>query len=467
VSRRALLAAVFVGLASGSLSAEEKGPYAEGSLAWIASDRLDLVGTVAVEIPLVDVSRWRVFTALSAVTAIEKSTSNFTFLVDQVNYAARFGARRQIEGHGAVEFYAGEQGLELVDADGFFRVRVVGAAWESRDFHRAFGPFGWTGRVAAAAVVEHHGVDAIATASGQVRYVGPVGQTRSVGLGADASFDALFGDDHGADFAAGPRVEFDLTGDRRFGLFARWLHAGNPLGLGSSGVIAGFDFAEGVYAGGPRATPPEITGLAAAGAGSGGRGLARLDIRVATPPFLRGTTASVEVDGNVLTAEDRNDLFYLYDVGIAHPVAAAWLAGVWFHHRSNHVAGAFNETVTSINALETGVESDGWNRAEPSGFEGKAGALDARLRVGWLINSSFGEDTGWHARGGARWSSPELGPARIYVSAEAERGDVAASAYAAGALLPRGWDLRIEFRHDEQWFSVERRARLAIATLRY
>jgi hypothetical protein len=159
-------------------------------------------------------------------------------------------------------------------------------------------------------------------------------------------------------------------------------------------------------------------------------------------------------------------LFYLYDVGIAHPFAA-WRTGVWFHHRSNHVIGSANPEITSINVLETGVESNGWNRAEPSGFVGRAGAFDARVRAGWLIDSAFGEDTGWHARAGARWSFPGQGPSRGYVLAELERGDVAESVYAAGAMLPRGWDVRVEVRHDEQLFSVDRRAQLAIVTLRY
>ncbi len=123
--------------------------------------------------------------------------------------------------------------------------------------------------------------------------------------------------------------------------------------------------------------------------------------------------------------------------------------------------------MTSINALEAGIESAGWNRAEPAGAIGRAGVLDARLRAGWLIDSAFGEDAHWHARGGLRWASLPLGAARIYVGVELERGDVSASAYAAGALLPRGWDVRVEVRHDEQLFSVDPRARLVVATLRY
>jgi hypothetical protein len=466
VSARAIFVVLLACAYPGASRAQESGPYAEGSLAWIASDRLDLVGTVAAELPFAQVGSWRLFTSVRAVTAIERASSNFTFLVDQVSYGLHVGARRELAGHGAVEVFAGEEGFVLVDAAGAARVRLLGAAWESRDYHRASGAFGWSGRASLAAVVEHRDVDAVAVATGSVRFLGRATRGGRVAIGADATTDALVGKDGGVDLSIGPRVEFDLGADRRFGVFVRWLHGGNPLGLGTDGVMAGFDVAEGVRPGGARPTPPEIAGLCAAGAGDGGRGLATVELRVASPPFFRGTSFEIEVDGHVLTSDDANDLFYLYDVGVAQPFAA-WRAGVWFHHRSNHVVNELNATVTSINVLEAGVESAGWNRAEPGVALGRAGAIDAQVRAGWLIDSTFGEDASWHARGGVRWSSPELGSARIYVSIGLERGDVAGSTYALGTLLPRGWDLRVEVLHDEQLFSVDRRARVAVATLRY
>lgn len=466
MKRSAAAAVLVVCCALCPVRAEERGPFAEGSLAWTSSDDLDLVGAMAVEFPFATVGPWRIFGSARAVTAIEKATSNFTFLVDRVSYSAYAGARRPLRRLGVVELFAGEQGFDVVDAGGRGRVRVVGAAWESANFHRGFGPPGWSGRAALAAVVEDRGVSASATASGAVRFMGIISHSGRIGFGADASCDALIGNDSGADVAIGPRVEFDLGQDRRFGLFLRWLDAGNPLGIGADGVMAGFDFAEGVHHEGARPVPPEIAGLAAAGAGSDGRSLARLDFRVASPPFLSGTYAMIEVDGNVLTADDLNDLFYLYDVGVVHPVAS-FGAGVWFHHRSNHVINDVNPTVTSIDVLEAGVESSGWNRDEPGISIGRAGDIDVQLRAGWLIDSSFGKDSWWHARGGVRWASPSLGPTRITVSAALERGDVSGSRYAAGLLLPRGWNVEVEFRHDEQLFSAYQRARLLTASLRY
>jgi hypothetical protein len=66
-----------------------------------------------------------------------------------------------------------------------------------------------------------------------------------------------------------------------------------------------------------------------------------------------------------------------------------------------------------------------------------------------------------------RWASPPWARVRLYLSAELERGDVDASDYAAGLLLPRGWDLRVEVAHDEQLFSADQRGTLGVATLRF
>ena len=464
--RRAWPAALLIGAAAGAALAADDGPSAEGSLAWISSDRLSLIGTISADVPIAESGRWRVAVAARAMTAIERVASSFTFVVDRVSYTAQLSARRVFARGDALELFAGEQGVEQVDAPGSARVRLVGAGWESPGYRRAFGPFGWSGRVSAAPVLEHHGVDAFFSASGAVRYLHKTTRRRGIAVGADATVDALFGRDGGADVAIGPRMEFDLAGDRRFGVFLRWQRARNPLGVSADGLLLGFDFAEGSYSEGPRPVPPEISGSCFAGTGEERRGVARLDLHVASPPFLSGTYAEIEVAGNILTADDLNDLYYTYDVGVAHPLSS-WRAGAWFHHRSNHVAGGLNETVTSINVFEGGVDSAGWDRAEPSGLTGRAGSLDARLRAGWLIDSAFPGDARWHARGGARWAFPALRRVRFYLSADFERGRVAASRYAAGALLPRGWDLRIEVLHDEQLFSADPRARVVLAGLRY
>ena len=463
----ALAAGIALAVAGSATAAraDDDGAYVDGSLAWIFSDRLDLIGRMAAEVPLAQAGPWRVFAGAEAVTAIEKA-SDFTFQVDQVDYAVTLGARRALSpGCGAVEAFVAERGRQAVDTFGTARVRIAGAAWESGSYREVFGDGGWAGRIALAGVFEDRGVDGAATADGSVRWMRRLTGRIAWSAGIEAESHALFGRDHGVDWLAGPRVDFDLGGDRRFGLYAKWLSSGNPLGLETDGLLVGFDFAQGPRRG-PRPVPPEIAGLVAAGGGDGGRALARLAVRVASPPFLGGTRGEIEVDGNALTGPDVNDLYYYYDVGVAHPVGG-WPVGVWFHHRSDHVLDQVNPSVESDNVIEAGVESSGWNRAEPGVELGRAGAVDLRARVGWVADSSFDSEVAWHVRGGLRWSSPAWRGVRLYASAEAERGDVEGSRYALGFLLPRGWDAAVEQRHDAALYSGDRRATLGVATLRF
>lgn len=462
---RALLAGA---LAASSLAAAEPevepppSPEVAGSLAWVGSDRLDLAGVLRARVPLASSGRWSALLDTEAVTAIRKAQS-LTFLVDTVGYRAGLLARRRLGRAGDVTFGGVERGIENADAPGTARVRTIEAAWESAGYARAFGPEGLSGRAAVGVVVARTGIDATATAAGEIRWMKRVGR---ILVGAAAGVDALVGRDGGADATAGPRVAVDLGGDRRAGFFVSWLHGRNPFGLGTDGVLAGFDLAQGAGAPAGRPVPPEVSGLVAGGGGDGGRAAGRLLVRVATPGFAGGTAIEAEVDANVLTASDGNDLYYLYDVGASHPVGRFRVGG-YFHHRSNHLLDRANPTVTSIDVVEAGFETQGYRRGAASGLDlGRAGTLALRVRAGWLVDSAFGEHERWHARGAARWLLPGLrGSVRPYVGAASERGDIGGSAYDAGLALPRGWDVRVEKRHDEQLYARDRRLLLALATL--
>ncbi|HEX4823210.1 MAG TPA: hypothetical protein VFV19_02750 [Candidatus Polarisedimenticolaceae bacterium] len=463
--RGAAAALVALALAPAALAGEDEA-YARGSLAWFSSARYELLGTLDAEVPLATPGDWRVAVRAGLLTAIENA-SGFTFAVGQIDYRVELAARRPL-GRGSLELFAGEHGFQVVDDAGRARVREAGIAWASPGFFDAFPENGFAGRAAAAYVFESHGVDASATAAATVRFMHRLGAKQSVAIGVDASADALIGNDHGIDWLAGPRLDVDLGGNRRFGLFARWLSSRNPLGLGTDGLLAGFDLAQGPR--GPRArpVPPEIAGLLAAGGGDAGRASARFDLRVASPPFLGGTYGEIEVDSHVLTSDAGNDLYYLYDAGIAHPLPGdAWRAGLFFHHRSNHLVDGFNPSVTSIDVLEGAIETKGFLGAEPALDFGRAGGLDLSFRAGWLIDSAFGEDESWHARGAIRWATPPWHGARLYLAAAAERGDIASSSYGLGALLPSQWDVRVEIAHDEQLLSGDTRGIFGIATRRF
>ncbi|HUC44045.1 MAG TPA: hypothetical protein VMR65_08405 [Candidatus Sulfotelmatobacter sp.] len=456
----AALSALLVAMASAAAD-EPPAPEASGALSWIDSDKLDLVGVLAARVPVATCGPYEAVVDASAVTAIRKTTAEATFLVEQVGYRLELGARRSLPDRGAVTFGVEERGAVLVDAAGRARVRLVTAGWETQGARLAVGPSGWSGGIEGGVAISHDAVDVTGSLGGRVRWLHPVG---SLLVGVDGDADALLGVDRGADVSAGALAELPLGGDRRLGLTLRWLHGRNPLGLLTDGVMAGFDVTQGIAAPAARPVPPEVSGLVAGGGGDASA-LARLLVRVASAPFLQGTFVAAEVDANVLTASTGNELFYLYDAGVAHPVGRL-IAGGWFYHRSNHLLDHPNDTVTSINVFEGGIETPGYGKAEPGLPLGAAGGLDARLRAGWLASSAFGEDVRYNVRGGLRWSSPDLSPdVRLYVAFEFESGDADRAIAAIGTSLPRGWDVRIETRHEEQLFGREDRSLMGVATL--
>lgn len=455
----AALSALLV--AASAVAAEPPAPEASGALSWIDSDKLDLVGVLAARVPVVSAGPYEAVVDARAVTAIRKTTAEATFLVEQVGYRLALGARRALAERGAMTFGVAERGAVLVDAEGRARVRLVTAGWETQGARLASGPSGWSGGVEGGVVLSHDAIDVTGSLGGRVRWLHPVG---SFLVGVDGDVDALLGADGGTDASGGVLAELPLGGDRRLGLTLRWLHGRNPLGLGTDGVMAGFDVTQGIAAPAARPVPPDVSGLLAGGGGDQSA-LSRLLVRVASSPFLQGTFVAAEVDANVLTASTGNELFYLYDAGVAHPVGRL-IAGGWFYHRSNHLLDHANDAVTSINVFEGGIETPGYGKAEPGLPLGRAGGLDARLRAGWLASSAFGEEVRYNVRGGVRYSSPDLSPdVRLYAAFEFEAGDADRAIAAIGTSLPRGWDVRIETRHEEQLFGREDRSLMGVATL--
>jgi hypothetical protein len=141
-----------------------------------------------------------------------------------------------------------------------------------------------------------------------------------------------------------------------------------------------------------------------------------------------------------------------------------YLTGAYFLHRSNHQLAEPNDIVTSLNVLEAGMETREWYRIGPRPLRHAWGTLDWRGRLGYLIDSSFGEDVRWHLRGGLRWTPPvRLGRGTYpFVALWIETGDVERRIYSAGLSLPPAWDLELRYLVDEQLFSTDRDALLVV-----
>jgi hypothetical protein len=448
----ACLAASAVAPAAGDEGRER--PRSGGRLIWVGSEQLDLLGDLWTELPFAlggaEGFRFSVDTRL----AIEKSRSDFAFQVRDLQYAIEVG-RGFRSSRGGLEIFpfAGQQGKEAVDADGRAWVRYAGVAFASADFRSFDSPGGvrvrW--RLAAGPTLGDHEVRADAVVRGQGRLL--LGRRFEVEVGVDALVDGWHLD---AEVAGGPRFSLPAGQDRRASLFLHYLRGSNPLLLQDDFWMLGFAYEEGESTLPWTGEPPEIDGTLTAGGGDG-RAFGRLLLRMLSPSFAGGTRAVFQVDANVLTADDTDELYYNYHAGIEHPLGG-WFGGAYFFHRSNHQLSEVGDRITALNVVEIGLESPGWTR--PGARAGKGWALfEAFARVGYLVDSSFGEDPLWHARGGFRWSAPvRAGRPQPFVLADGEAGDVARATYALGLALSRASEVRVEYLRDDQYFGQDRTA---------
>lgn len=426
-----------------------------GALSWFFGDDLDLLGDMCVDLP------WRLredtdlFFALDARTNIRKAASDFAFLVQDIDYSAELGLRAHafggpLSGSRAAVF-AGQTGTQRVDADGQPWVRYVGVGLESAGFRDLVDGFQW--RVAAAAVLDEREIeaDAVLRAEARMRRWGP--------LGLDLRLESLpGGGELRGDVRAGPSLWLRTGSTRRLSLFAHYIDSENPLGLGSSGLLVGMDFSESGNGSLPRFTPPDVAGTIGSGAGDG-RVAGLFALRMLSPTFADDLRVVLEVEGDILTADDTGEVYWLYHVGVERERGAVVL-GAWFYHRSNHTLAEPNDRITFINVIEIGAETAGWGR---SGRTRRR--IGARLRAGYLASSSFGEERRWHVRTGARWTPLPARERQPFLQVEAEAGDLERYLFALGIAVAEDVELRLEYREDEQYFGADRNAALFMARL--
>lgn len=415
-----------------------------------------------VGVPVIERGSVGAWLRLDTRTAIEKAGSDLAFDVRDVAYDAEAAFVLETTAGPDVVLAVGQLGRRDVDAPGSAFVRWAGAALESRGFRRTDAE-GLSWRASAAAVLGERSVEADGRVTAGARWLRRVGR---VLVGAEASADALLdGGSVRADLAVGPRLDLALAGDRRVSFHARWMRGRSPLGTGVTGVAVGFDFAEAPGAAG-RAAPPDVGGAVALGAG-GDRVARRLAVRILTPPLAPRWHAVLDVDGNVLTGSGVDELYYLYHVGVEREGTAR--AGVYFHHRSNHVLDRSDQPVTSLNVLEAGVESPGYDRpAAGAGDRRPWGRLEYRFRAGAVLDATIEGSEGWHARAGLMWTtfrdSDRVAPI-ARAEAEAGRGD--RCAFSLGVLVSPGVEIRLERRRDDQYRGRDRAASLLLAALTF
>jgi hypothetical protein len=405
---------------------------------WFSGEELDYVGRMQVNLPWVSASGHRFETALVAATNIEGTASDLTLLVRDLDYRIRFAwSPPQAE---ALSIELGQWGRERVDDFGQPALRWAGAGWASAGV-RDFRSGSWIS-VRGGVVFDERQLDA-----DTVLFL-KTGWRMKNGLFFDLSVDAMTdGSNIDSDGQIGVGYGWQIGNGRKFAAALRRLWSGTPLGLGEDGWLLGLEIGEALRGEvDDLAAGPQIWGETAWGLGEDSA-LGRFQLGVSSPAFTDGGWMAVLfVDANVLTADETNDIYYFYHLGIERPIRDRYRTGFWLYHRSNHRLATPGDTITSLNTLETGIESPGWQRA---------GVPDRRLtyraRLGLVINSSFGDKYDPVVRGGAMWRFLEAGRSP-FVRLEGEAGSVDRITAAAGMSFRRRWELRLEYRRDDQWF---------------
>lgn len=405
---------------------------------WFSGDELDYIGRMEATLPWVNKNGHRFEGKLSATTNIEGTASDLTLLVRDLDYRIRLGWSPPYANRLSLEL--GQWGRERVDDYGQPALRWAGAGWTSagaRDFRNG----AWLS-VRGGVVLDDRELDADAVLFLQT------GWRMKGGLFFDLKMDAMSDSSHReSDGQVGIGYGWQMGQGRRFAAVLRRIWSDTALGLGEDGWLIGLEVGETLRGEiDDLAAGPQIWGETAWGIGDDSA-LGRLQLGVRSPAFTDGGWMAVLfVDANVLTADETNDLYYFYHLGVEKQVHERYRMGAWLYHRSNHRLAHPGDTITSLNTIETGIESQSWQRA---GIPDRQ--FTFRARLGLIVNSSFGDRYDPVARGGAMWRFLETGRAP-FVRLEGELGTVDRVTAAAGISFDRRWELRIEYRRDDQWF---------------
>jgi hypothetical protein len=451
-------------------SASDDRPTAGGRLMWDSGEELDLIADLWADLPRNLGNGDSIFFSLQMRTAIEKAQSDFTFALRDLDYSLELGWRRPFAGlrSSRLSLFAGQREKILIDAEGSAFIRYLGAGLESPGF-RSYRPGEWertAWRLAAAPILQDHGIDADLLIRGEGRFrPWPAASRLASAVALEFKFDGLLGNgEFDADISGGPGLVLPLASGNTMKFFAHYQTSRHPLGIGHSALLAGYEYSGRAGTGGGSRQPPEIGGLIAAGAGGEERQAARFRLGVRTPPLAGELRIAFVVDANLLTAIDTNELYYFYHLGLERPLGRN-ITGIYYYHRSNHQLDRPNDRITSINVIEAGIETDGWHDWGNRRLLGAWGRLDGRARFGYLLDSSFGEERRWHVRGGCRWIMPvAAGRFRPFIALEAEAGDIERQSYALGTALGSALSAQVEFRSDEQYFGRDRTALLLLVS---
>ncbi len=442
------------------------------SLGYLFSDDINIIGLMQVDFPFLFKNEKSAYLNLLLTNTISKIENDFSFKVHDLDYRITIGARDYLTRKLIVSAFLAQQGVEKVDSEGSPFIRYVGFAMESADYRdlRAERGTSWHGEIGA--IFKNRDVSGEMTFKGDVRF--NYFSTDQLTYGLDFSIDSLINDFNTSnDWKLGPRITFCNGCSSAPSAFVYYMNNKNPLGFGDDGFFVGVDYREKAYNGSYGIILPDIEGTLSAGAGQG-REESRCSLKFRTPSFRNVSSLRIafDIDAFILTGDDTGNLYYLLTGGLEREWKNV-LQGAYFFHRSNHQLAEPGDSIHSVNILEVGISSKGWERRnlmdgqtiEIGSLDGKA-VLNFLARAGFLINSSFGEERRWNLKCGLRIDFPfEKSKFSPFLSAFWEGGDASRKEFTAGFRTPLDVDLSFQYKKDEQYYGEDDDAFLILASL--
>ena len=445
---------------------------AGASLGYFSTHPSRILSEMHFDFPFIVVRQKSVYVRGQLQTSTVKTGSSIrigSFEAQDLEYLLEAGARDYLNNRVAIAAFLGQEGREQLDQGGSRQVRYVGLGFESVGFPKPGGPDLIEWRLALGPTFNTAGVESDAVVRGALLF--DLWRGRSSNVGLDGSFNSIFDGLHGqTEYRIGPRWTYPMANGIRATIFAEWIRGRNPLGLSAQGWNLGFHYTEGAYAAPHTALLPNVRGILSFGRGDS-RGFGRFDLNLASPEFhllSRPSRLFADLDANALAGSGIDNLYYIARLGVETGIRSRLLAGASVFHRSNHTIGAGSSSATSMNIVQLGVRTAGWDYADrlpgrlvPGPDATWRDRLEAYVAPGIVTDGSFARGRSWDLQVGAR---ADLVPRsrRIvpFVRLFGEWGDVSVREGSVGFSTRQNFVIELRCRRDDQYFGRDLRETL-------
>ncbi|MCZ6778352.1 MAG: hypothetical protein O7F16_05220 [Acidobacteria bacterium] len=385
---------------------------------------------------------WQV--GLQTTVAVLSASGSGTMIVDDLDYVAE-ASLEQKQGSLIWAPLTQVRGSEQVDREGSLGVVLAGFRLARRAPEKRFA---W--EIEALATLNDWGIDTHGALKASGKWRVHRGARWVIGLkGAVDSLMLNSADDAiKSDLMIGPYLQLHRPRGMRLSFHALYYRGENPLGLGDTGVLVGVRFDDRSARGRDVLLPSLRAALAVGGGDDGVRARQVLDLTSTSFQLFGNPWRARLLADNTLVDSNLNDLYYIIVGGIERSTGSV-LPGLSFYHRSGHLLDQPNDRRLSLNVVEVGFRTPGWEADLPAWPSSQRVAGEVWL--GGVVSSDFGEDQNWSARAAAQWILPgNWRRAAPFIGGRVQQGEVEGWAGQGGWVTPRGLSLSILAERDSQ-----------------